>query len=54
MGRKEDKNQGEVFGLVTLCFLAFNISASIDKSIANHKEHLSKIALEIWNNAELG
>ena len=54
MGRKEYKIQGEVFGLVTLCFLAFNISASIDKSIANHKEHFSKIALEIWDNAELG
>tara|TARA_Y100000389_G_scaffold7525_1_gene7222 strand:- start:308 stop:1687 length:1380 start_codon:yes stop_codon:yes gene_type:complete len=34
--------------------LAFDISASIDKSIANHKEHFSKIALEIWDNAELG
>jgi aminobenzoyl-glutamate utilization protein B len=54
MGRKEYKIQGEVFGLVTLCFLAFDISASIDKSIANHKEHFSKIALEIWDNAELG
>ena len=54
MGRKEYKIQGEVFGLVTLCFLAFDISASIDKSIANHKEHFSKIALEIWDNADLG
>jgi aminobenzoyl-glutamate utilization protein B len=54
MGRKEYKIQGEVFGLVTLCFLAFDISASIDKSIANHKDHFSKIALEIWDNAELG
>jgi aminobenzoyl-glutamate utilization protein B len=34
--------------------LVFDISASIDKSIANHKEHFSKIALEIWDNAELG
>jgi aminobenzoyl-glutamate utilization protein B len=34
--------------------LAFNVSASIDKSIANHKEHFSKIALQIWDNAELG
>jgi len=54
MGRKEYKIQGEVFGLVALFFLAFDISASIDKSIANHKEHFSKIALEIWDNAELG
>jgi aminobenzoyl-glutamate utilization protein B len=34
--------------------LVFNVSASIDKSIANHKEHFSKIALQIWDNAELG
>ena len=54
MGRKEYKIQGKVFNLVALCLLAFNISASIDISIANHKEHFSKIALEIWDNAELG
>jgi len=54
MGRKEYKIQGKAFSLVATCLLAFNVSASIDKSIANHKEHFSKIALEIWDNAELG
>jgi aminobenzoyl-glutamate utilization protein B len=54
MGWKEYKIQGKVFSLVALCFLAFDIPASIDKSIANHKEHFSNIALEIWDNAELG
>ena len=54
MGRKEYKIQGKAFSLVATCLLAFNVSASIDKSIANHKEHFSKIALQIWDNAELG
>ena len=54
MGRKEYKIQGKAFSLVATCLLTFNVSASIDKSIANHKEHFSKIALQIWDNAELG
>lgn len=54
MGRKEYKIQGKAFSLVATCLLVFNVSASIDKSIANHKEHFSKIALQIWDNAELG
>ena len=54
MGWKEYKIQWKVFSLVATCLLAFNVSASIDKSIANHKEHFSKIALQIWDNAELG
>jgi aminobenzoyl-glutamate utilization protein B len=54
MGGKEYKIQGKAFSLVATCLLVFNVSASIDKSIANHKEHFSKIALQIWDNAELG
>ena len=54
MGRKASKIQGKVFGLIIIFSLGFNVSASIDNSINNHKEHFSKIALEIWDNAELG
>ena len=54
MGRKASKIQGKVFGLIIIFSLGFNVSASIDNSIDNHKEHFSKIALEIWDNAELG
>ena len=54
MGRKASKIQGKVFGLIIIFSLGFNVSASIDNSINNHKEHFSKIALQIWDNAELG
>ena len=54
MGRKASKIQGKVFGLIIIFSLGLNVSASIDNSINNHKEHFSKIALQIWDNAELG
>ena len=54
MGRKRNFIQRKIFSFVVIFSLISNLSASVDKSIDKHKEHFSKIALQIWSNAELG
>ena len=54
MGRKKNFIQRKIFSFVVIFLLISNLSASLDNSIGKHKEHFSNIALQIWDNAELG
>ena len=54
MGWKTNNIQRKIFSFIVVFSLTLNISASVDESIQKHKKHFSNIAMEIWNNAELG
>ena len=54
MGWKKNFIQRKIFSFVVIFLLISNLSASVDNSIGKHKEHFSNIALQIWDNAELG
>ena len=53
MGGKRNRFQWQILGLVFV--LSINIeSSTLDLSLKNHKEHFEKIALNLWEVAELG
>ena len=55
MGWKISKIQRRILSLIILLNLNNQIFAqSIDQSINNHKEQFEKVAMDIWNFAELG
>ena len=55
MGWKINKFQRRLFGLIILLNLNNQIFAeSLDKNINNHKDQFEKVAMDLWNYAELG
>ena len=55
MGWKKYSIQRQVFSFLILFIFASNLlSGSIEDNISTHKKQFSKIALEIWEHAELG
>ena len=53
MGGKKNRFQWQILGLI----FALSINAesnTLDLSLKNHKEHFEKIALNLWEVAELG
>ena len=55
MGWKKNKIQREQIGFIGLLFISINISSDfVLESINDHKQKYEKVAMEIWNYAELG
>ena len=55
MGWKINKFQRRLFSLIILLNLNNQIFAeSLDKNINNHKDQFEKVAMDLWNYAELG
>ena len=53
MGGKRNRFQWQILGLVFV--FSINIeSNTLDLSLKNHKEHFEKVALNLWEVAELG
>ena len=55
MGWKKNKIQRKSISFIALLFISTNISSDfVQESIKIHKEKYEKVAMEIWNFAELG
>ena len=55
MGWKISKLQRQFFGLIFLLSINNNVYAeSLEKNINNHKQQFEKVAMDLWNFAELG
>ena len=54
-GLEKNKIQREQIGFIGLLFISINISSDfVLESINDHKQKYEKVAMEIWNYAELG
>ena len=55
MGWKINKFQGQIFSLIVILSFNGQITAnSINQNINNHKSQFEKVAMDLWNFAELG
>ena len=55
MGWKINKFQGQIFSLIVILSFNSQITAnSINQNINNHKSQFEKVAMDLWNFAELG